>query len=94
MIESIPVAAWTFVGGAFLVFGTWWFKHFLNSQKTHAANKQQLDDHLAECSERYGKMDSRMDNMGKKLDDVGHTASRAEGKLDVIIQTLNGNKPS
>ena len=90
MIESVPMAAWTFVGGLLLALGTWWFRHLVNTQKASAATKQQLEDHLAECSERYGAMDSRMDNMNKKLDDVGHTASRAEGKLDVIIQTLNG----
>lgn len=90
MIE-VPLAVWTGLAGGGFTLTVWGFRHFLHTQKAQVSTRQQLDDHLAECGERYGAMGNRMDAMDQKLDNVSSTASRAEGKLDVIIQTLNGH---
>lgn len=90
MIE-VPLAIWTGLAGSGFTLSIWGVKHFLYSQKTRVSTRQQLDDHLKECGERYGAMGHRMDTMDRKLDNVSSAASRAEGKLDVIIQTLNGS---
>jgi hypothetical protein len=93
MIE-VPLAAWTALAGSGFTFSIWGVKHFLHSQRAQVSTRQQLDDHLKECDERYVKTDNRMDTIDRKLDDVSRTASRAEGKLDVIIHSLNGKTPS
>ena len=93
MIE-VPLAAWTALAGGGFTLSIWGFRHFLHTQKVQVSTRQQLDDHLKECSERYVKTDGRMDTIDRKLDDVSQTASRAEGKLDVIIHSLNGKSRS
>ena len=93
MLE-VPVAVWTFAGGVGVTAAGWGLRHLISSSKKHASTRQQLHDHLKECGERYQKMDGRMNQMDQKLDKVADTSSRNEGKLDAILQHLNGSGKS